>query len=150
MMMARPLKEIVLRQYFEGHATASELDMAGSASVERRSGPDDVPIIDHHVEEMAVEFHVRPEHIVKLVDDVLARRIGLPALDAICFCLEATTNFSWNADSEEGSRVADAVFWLGTPEVNYPLNDDVLRKVRRYLESGENTLTAADTRRVAR
>lgn len=42
--------------------------------------------------------------------------------------------------------MADAVFWLGSPETNYPLTPAVLAKVRHYLLTSENTLTLADTR----
>ena len=136
----------MLRHYFEGHVAASELDEAAAGSVERRSGSDDVPIVEHHIDEMAVEFPVRANHIVKLIDDVLAKQISLPALDAVCFCLEATNHFVWDADTDEGKRVAAAVFWLGTPEINYPLTDDVLCKIRVYVESGNNALSVADTK----
>lgn len=87
------MKEIVLRFFFQGHATAEELarDVAGSVS---QSGAAGVPVVSRYgIEDMAVEFEVRPEHVVLLIDAVTRGDLGLDALDAICFCLEASDRF---------------------------------------------------------
>lgn len=141
------MREVVLRFFFQGHATAEELarDVAGSVS---REGPAGGPVVSrHHVEAMAADFELRPEHVVMLVDAVDSGELSLTDLDAICFCLEASDRFGWNGDTPEGERVADSLFWLGTPEINYPLTPSVLAKVRRYLLTGENSLTREDTHR---
>lgn len=149
-MFAPPLgnavKEVVLRFFFQGHATVRELarDVAGSVS---RQEPHGGPAVSRHrIEDMAVEFDLRPEHVVQLIDEVARGELSLEDLDAICFCLEASDRFVWDGDTPEGERVAEALFWLGTPEINYPLAPGVLAKVRHYLLTGENTLTRDDSR----
>jgi hypothetical protein len=58
----------------------------------------------------------------------------------VCFCLEASDTFTWDTDTEPGNRVADAVFWLGTSEINFPLTSEVLAKIKQYVLTGENLL----------
>ena len=68
-------------------------------------------------------------------------------LETVCSWLEgAFERFLRDGDTPDGERVSDALFWLGNPEINYPLTPAVLSKVRHYLVTGENTLTYEDTR----
>ena len=96
---------------------------------------------------MSGEAHVRPEHLLRLVDALADGSLTAEQVGIACFLMEATSErFVWDVDTPDGARVADAVFWLGTPEVNYPLTGLVLSKIRRYLVTGENTLTTADAK----
>ncbi len=93
------------------------------------------------------EFTVRPEHVIRLVDALSAGSLTSDQVTTALFCVEAAPDrFVWDTDTTEGDRVASAVFWLGTPEINYPLTPANLAKIRHYLETGENTLTTADTK----
>ena len=135
------MRETVLEQFFEGHIAAEALasDVAGA--------------FDRHVDSagnvfsrlnavrMAHEYPVTTQHIIMLVDAVVAGSLTLEALDAICFALEASDHFKWNVDNVDGERVAKNLFWLGTPEINYPLTDAVLAKVRHYLKTRQETFT---------
>jgi len=87
------MREIVLRQFFEGHAAAAEL-----------------------------------------ARDVVGTRVAD----------EPPERWLWDTDTPDGERVAEALFWLGTPEISYPLTPPVPAKVRHYLLTGENTLGEAD------
>ena len=140
------MNEVVLRLFFQGQATAAELASSTVGTVSRE-GPAGGPFVSRYrIEDMAVDFDVRPEHVVQLIDAVADGALSLADLDAICFCMEASDRFLWDTDTPEGERVAEALFWLGTPEINYPLTPEVLAKVRRYLLTGENRLTDADIR----
>ena len=133
--------------YFEGEATAAELaeDIVGSVTV---SGRRDGPAIRHYrCEDMVVDYTLTPANLVQLIDAVLAKDITSDDLDVIGFCLEASEHFEWDSATPEGERVAETLFWLANPEINYPLTPEVLAKIRRYLLEGENTLTLADTKR---
>ncbi|MDB4908366.1 MAG: hypothetical protein JWO05_3150 [Gemmatimonadetes bacterium] len=92
------------------------------------------------------EFTVDPGHLIKLVDAVQAGALDLDALDTICFCLEASGNFTWDADTPDGERVANGLFWLGSPEVNYALTESVMAKIRDYLVTGRESFTDDDPR----
>jgi hypothetical protein len=139
------MKEIVLRMFFEGAATATELaaDVIGTRTLDEPRGFRSSS--NYAVEPMARPFDVQPEHIVRLVDAVLTRTLTSQVLGDLAFCMEAAPErWRWNVDEPEGERVSSALFWLGTPEVNYPLTDSVLRKIKTYLETGENTLSGSD------
>jgi hypothetical protein len=82
--------------------------------------------------------------MLALIDGVQTGALGLRALDAICFALEASDEFEWDTDTPEGERVAQSLFWLGSPEVNYPLTAQVVEKIRYFVTSGVETFTRED------
>jgi hypothetical protein len=136
------MREVVLRLFFEGHASAEEVarDLVGTRAEEEswsfRSSA------SYRVEPMSRDFEVAAEHVIRLVDGALAGALTEEDLGTLCFVLEFSDRFFWDVDARKGARVADAVFWLGTPQINYPLSPSVLTKIRHYLQSGENTLDA--------
>ena len=141
------MKEIVLRYFFEGHATAQELARDVADARVAPEAPGFRSSANYRVLPMARTFAVTPDHIIRLVDAALAGELSLDDLGVIVFCLEAWPDrWEWDTDTPEGERVAEALFWLGTPEINYPLTSAVLGKIRHYLATGENTLSDADVR----
>jgi hypothetical protein len=138
------MKELVLRHFFEGHATAKELsdDLEGTRQALEPAGFRSSA--NYQVVPMSHEFTVEAPHVIRLVDAVADGALSLELLGDLCFCMEASDRFRWDTDTANGERVAEAVFWLGTPEVNYPLNARVLSKIRQYLITGENTLEPID------
>jgi hypothetical protein len=140
------MKELTLLHFFEGHVSATELERDAAGSVTRHVDSAGVQFGAHRITNMDEDFTVTPNHLVCLLDAIRDGELTLDSVDAIAFCLEASDRFQWDADEEAGNRVASTLFWLGTPEINYPLTDSVLEKIRHYLMTGENTLTRADTR----
>lgn len=138
------MREVILRLFFQGHATAADLAFDLEHTVSRQGPDGGPPVFRHRVENMEVDFEVQPGHIVQLIDAVASGGLGLADLDALCFCIEASDRFVWSTDTPDGARVATALFWLGTPEINYPLTPGVLAKIRHFLVDGENTLTRQD------
>jgi hypothetical protein len=85
---------------------------------------------------MAAAYSLTIPHLVRLLDDVINGKISLPAVDAVAFCLEASSRFTWSNDPPDAARIPEALFWLGTPEVNSPLTGPFLGRVRQYLLTG--------------
>lgn len=103
--------------------------------------------VNYRVLPISREFSVRPEHMIRLVDALLAGALTPDQVATALFCVEAAPDrFVWDTDTTEGDRVSNAVFWLGTPEINYPLTLANLSKIRHYLVTGQNTLTTFDTK----
>jgi hypothetical protein len=102
-----------------------------------------------HTAQLQEGYVLRAAHLAALVDAVLAGQLSMAALDAICFALETSDGFDWDTETREGERVGRGLTLLTSPEVNYPLTTIVLRKLRRYLLTGEDTLTPADKRRAS-
>ena len=138
------MKEIVVRDFFDGLATARAV--ANELAVTRLAGE---PRGFHssgnyRVEPMATTFALASEHVVRLVDAVTSGDLSADALDTLVFCLEAQPDrWLWDTDTPAGVRVANTLLWLGSPEINYPLSASVLAKIRHYLLTGENTLSDA-------
>lgn len=132
------------QESMQGYATAMELahDLIGTRSVSEPPGYRSSA--NYTVARMDREFAVRADHLVRLVDAVADGTLSLELLGDLCFCIEASDRFVWDTDTADGERVADAIFWLGTPEVNYPLTSVVLGKIRHYLVTGDNTLDKRD------
>lgn len=141
------MREIVLRHFFEGHASAAEL-AADARSGRVREGPEQGPhVYRFRVERMVQDFEVQPEHLVRLLDAVASGELPVDTASVVCDWLDGgNEHFLWDADTPHGERVAEALFWLGNPEINYPLTPAVLAKIRHYLLTGENQLTRADIR----
>lgn len=138
------MKEIVIQHFFEGHATAEELEADAKGAFDRRTDSAGTVFSQLRAVTMNHDFPVTSRHIVKLVEAVQAQEVSLDALDAICFCIEASDHFTWDSDTTDGDRVAHSLFLLGTPEVNYPLTQSVLAKIHHYLLTGEERFTRDD------
>jgi hypothetical protein len=139
------VNELVLRHFFEGHATATELD-ADVTGTQVREGPLGGPyVFRYNVLPMQGEFALQSEHLLALLNANADGVLRTEHLETICSWLEsAFERFPRDADTPDGARVADVLFWIGTPEINYPLVPSTLKKMRHYLATGENTLTVAD------
>jgi hypothetical protein len=140
------VKERVLQQFFEGQASVEDLAVDTVDAFTRRTDSAGTIHSRLHSEPSERELTVTAADVIKLVDAVLERALSLDALDAICFCLEASDSFAWDGDTIDGARVSNALFWLGTPEINYPLSPQVLFKIRHYLLTGERTFSNEDVR----
>jgi hypothetical protein len=139
------MKESVVHDFFAGRATARELAAEVVGAMERYT--DSAGARHSRLRSIVApsEFEVGAEHLLRLLDAVESGDLDLEALDTVCFCVEASDSFSWDADeTEDGRRVAEALFLLGTPEINYPLTPVVLGKIRHLLLTGENTFTRDD------
>jgi hypothetical protein len=133
------VQEDVLRRFFLGEAGPDVLaeDLKG-ALVSR--GPKTTV---HPIKDMSVEFEVRPEHLVRACDAVLAGVIPAAQLSAIGFCLEASDRFVWDGDSEPGALVANTAADWSSPEINFPLTIENVQKFRDRLVTGRDSLRGA-------
>src|SRR5690349_19789441 len=107
-----------LRRFFEGNISAAELraDLAGTR-VEPDAGGFRTSA-NYRVVAMAEEFAVRPEHPARLVEAAESNALSVDELGQVAFILEFSTDqFRWDTDEPAGERVAEVLFWLGTPEV---------------------------------
>ncbi len=142
------MQELILCRYLkrEVPVTALATDVIGTRV---NTGPAAGPAFyQYRVTRMAEPFDLLPEHVARLIDATVDGELLVEHLEVICDVLDGgTDSFQWDSDLPEGQRIASVVSWLGTPEINYPLTIPVLKKVREFLLTGNNTLTAADTKR---
>jgi hypothetical protein len=136
--------EATLREFFESRLSASELDVVWASAFKEEPRSDGTMVRRLRTKPLGKPFLLQPEHVLALIDAVQAGALGLRALDAICFALEASDEFEWDTDTPEGERVAQSLFWLGSPEVNYPLTAQVVQKIRHFVASGVETFTPED------
>lgn len=139
------MKEIVLRHFFEGHASAHELRL-DAVGMRYREGPDRGPhVYRYDVVPMGEEFELRPKHLVMLLDALEGGTISARDVEDLASWLEgAVDRFLRDVETQDGERVAEALFLLANPDINYPLTPRVLGKIRHYLTTGEKTLSRAD------
>ena len=129
------MREIVLRKFFEGGLTGTDLarDLRGSLV------PDGPKLTKHPIEHMEGEFEVLPPHLVKVCDTVLDGSIPAEFLESVGFCLVASDAFFWDTDTPEGGVVADVVLDWSDPVINHPLSHANVAKWRRVLLGEEVT-----------
>src|SRR5262249_34788679 len=125
------MHEAILRDFFLGVTDAPRLqaDLQGGVV---RSGV----TREHHIADMDTEFSVEQAHLVRLCDVVLAGELPPEALQQIGFCLIASDRFHWDADTPDGSVVAETLADWSCPEVNWPLVPENIRKWREGLALG--------------
>ena len=73
----------------------------------------------------------------RLVTALEGRDLSEEQAGIAAFLLEAGERFEWDTDTPDGSRVADVLFWLGVPQINYPLTQANLAAMSTYLRTGE-------------
>ena len=76
------------------------------------------------------DFQLEPPHLARLIDATLSGAITPDQLSMVAFLLHAADRFVWDTETAAGERVANAIFWLSTPELNYPLSADTLTRMR--------------------
>jgi hypothetical protein len=133
------MHESTLRDYFLGRSSAIELknDIEGTAV---RTSHD---VTSYTVVPMDSEFIVSAEHMVSLCDAVLSERLDAGDLEILGFCLEASDNFMWE-ESELDDRIAETVHDWASPEINYPLTTETVKKFRERLLTGKDPFSPND------
>jgi hypothetical protein len=124
------MREQMLRDFFEGRTSAAELagDVKGSTST---SGI----LSKVSVEDMSEQFPVSSTMAVRLCDAVLSGELPAANLQTIGFVLIASDRFEWDGDKDE--VLASVISDWATPEINYPLTIENVRKFRSWLTREE-------------
>jgi hypothetical protein len=119
------MREIVLRNFFSGRATALELarDVLGST---KKMGPISFVV---EIEDMGEEFLVTRPMLVLLCDAVLSGQLPPQELSAIGFALVASESFTWNTEDVIGDVIHD---W-SCPEINYQLTLENVQRFKNWL-----------------
>lgn len=132
------MKEAKLKRFFNNEISPDDwiTDLRGAITVKGM-------IARHHIEDMDLEFEVKPDHLVKVCDLFLEGKLSGSDLRAVGFCLQASDNFVWSADTEEGGRVCDVVFYMACPEINYEFTVENVEKFKELLVKGGDPFAAS-------
>ena len=135
------MHESLLKEYFDGvvGAVALQKDLVGAV---KKTG---AISSSQSIVSMVNDFEVRPNHLVKLCDEVLAGNLQPADLEVIGFCLIASDHFCWDGDVPPGDVIAETVHDWSAPEVNYRLTIDTVKKFKQRLLTGENLFTKDDS-----
>ena len=134
------MHESTLKDYFLGVIDESRLNEDSEGSVVQTS----FDVITHYVNPMDSDFQVEPAHLIKLCDAVLSGKLDVRHLELIGYCLVASDHFFWDEDSKAGELVAETAYDWSSPEINYPLTSENIKKFRERLVTGEDTFSKAD------
>ena len=130
-----------MADFLKGKATAEEL---GLGLMRARIAPDDAEFrtsANYRVEPMRGAVDVRGADADRLVAGVEAGSLTEEQAGIAALLLEAATErFRWDTDTVDGERVANVLFWVGMPGINYPLTTENLAALRRYLRTGEQSM----------
>ncbi len=138
------MNEQLLADFLKGEATAEDL---GPALLHARLAPDDPRFrtsANYTVAPLSQTVEVSAAEIDRLVAALEGGRLTAEQAGIAAFLLEsAIERFIWDTDTPDGERVANVLFWLGMPGINYPLTSDNLAAMRLYLRTGEQTMRPA-------
>jgi hypothetical protein len=93
---------------------------------------------NYRVTPLREPVQITAAQIDELVEAVETGELTEEQAGIAVFLMEAQPDrFIWDTDTTDGERVADVLFWLGNPSINYPLTPANLAAFRRYLRTGE-------------
>ena len=129
------MTEQILKDYLENKASADILnkDLVGTVSKAR-----DISYYKIANIESKEKFVVTTRHLIKICCDVISNKIKLEDLEAIAFALEASDYFTWDTNTNDGSKVDDAIANWSTPENNKTTTIEYVKYCAYYLETGEH------------
>jgi hypothetical protein len=85
---------------------------------------------------------IKTAHIIRLIEALEQQALTPEQVAITCFIMEMSPDrFLWDTDDADCECVANLVFWLGTPQINYPLTSENLSKMRDYAMTGRNSLS---------
>jgi hypothetical protein len=136
------VNEQLLVDFFRGAATAAEL---GVGLLGARVVPDSTSFrtsANYRVTPLLSPVEITPAYIDALVGALAACALTEEQVGIAVFLMEAQPDrFLWDTDTNDGERIADVVFWLSNPAINYPLTPANLAAFRHYLRTGEQPVT---------
>ena len=134
------MKEAVLKEFFMGRASATELadDLEGS---KKRTGQD---VFSISVEDIKEEFHIEPPHLISVCDAFLKEKINEENIEVIGFALMASDTFTWDNKTEEGNRIEETANCWASPRINYTINKTTMKKFALLLKTGEDLFERED------
>jgi len=139
------MKESDLKNYFEGKVSVQYLiDKIQSKEIKRNIP--EVPCPPNTPKSVTFvcddQFHDLPDgsfrltkmHLLRLCNDFLLDKISAWNLEDIAFILNACDGISWGNNEEERKLIAETMFHWSSPEINYSLTKDYIRKIKESLE----------------
>jgi hypothetical protein len=139
--------EQVLADFLRGAVGAEVL---GPALLSSRVSPDTPSFRttgNYRVVPLREPVKVMSADIDRLVAALEAKRLTEEQVGIAAWLLESGIDrFRWDTDTVDGERVADVLFWLGMPAINYPLTPENLAAMRLFLRTGERSMGLAPRR----
>lgn len=125
------MREHVLRRFFEGKVTATDLSQDLAGSTKKVSA-----LVSHvSIEDMDESLNVTRSMLISLCDAVLAGSLPPGELRTIGFALEVSDKFEWDGGADE--LVANVIADWACPEINYALTIENVRRFRSWLTGNE-------------
>lgn len=125
------MREKVLRDFFRGTVSGTELARDVAGATKQTSQVTSVT----SVEDMDEEFVVTAEMAVRLCDAVLQGELPAHNLATIGFALMASDKFCWDSDTDD--VLTNVISDWSCPEINYPLTLDNVARFRAWLLRAE-------------
>ena len=126
------MTEQKLKDYFENKITIDELK-SNVKNSQTKTGFDTTSVYIEQIKEG--EFEVQKEHLIKLCDAFIAKKIDNEDLNTIAFSLIASEYFDWNGD-----EMSNVIFDWDNPIIGYDINLKNVQLWKDYLENGNYNL----------
>jgi hypothetical protein len=135
------MNEQLLADFLKGSLTAETL---GPALLSARLSPDSPNFRttgNYRVVPLPHPVKITTADVDRLVAALEASHLTEDQVGVAVWLLESGIDrFKWDTDTEDGERVADVLFWLGMPAINFPLSPENLAAMRLFLRTGERSM----------
>lgn len=102
-------------------------------------------VISHYIDDdLEVDSPVTAANLVAICDAFAKGELTGQMIQQIAFAMMASDYFEWDSDTPDGERVAEVIGRWDSPEINYPITDSTMVKLRHYLCTGEDLFTRGD------
>lgn len=126
----------ILRAFFDGELSGASLGEELQKSAVLESSHEDSAAVNDPGE----LFVVTAANLIALCNSALKGEIHPSQLETVASILISSEKFIWNLGNTSKDPVNEVIHWWDTPDINYPLTEDTVRRFRRYLRTGEKTL----------
>ena len=126
------MTEQKLKEYFENKITIDELrsDVKNSQT---KTGYDTTSVFIEQIDEGGFILH--KEHLIKLCEDFISKKIDSVDLNTIAFSLIASDFFDWNEE-----EISNVIFDWDNATIGYDINTKNVQLWKDYLENGNYNL----------
>jgi hypothetical protein len=131
------MTERKLKEYLEDKLTADQLSLDLKDS-QKRTGYDVTTVYIDSLKDG--EFEIKKEHLIKLCDDTISKKLSPTDLNTIGFALMTSDHFHWDNDSPDGEILGNVIFEFDNPEIGYDITIKNVLLWREYLLTGEYRL----------
>lgn len=84
-----------------------------------------------HIDDEDYKIHIKRRHLIKIMQDFINGKVSKDELESWAELLEGRDSVEYEEGYED--RISDVLFWISTPDINKPINNNNINEYIEYL-----------------